>query len=33
MIVLLDLVIEELKNPFKDPREYRYPEKLQISNA
>jgi hypothetical protein len=30
MIILIDLVVEELKNPFKDPRIYRSIEKAKI---
>jgi transcriptional accessory protein Tex/SPT6 len=32
MIILLDYIIEELQQPFKDPREYRTPTKLNITN-
>ena len=32
MVVLIDLVHEELKNPFKDPRDYRDVEKAKIPN-
>lgn len=32
MIILLDYIIEELQHPFKDPREYRSPTKLLITN-
>jgi hypothetical protein len=32
MVVLIDLVYEELKNPFKDPREYRTEEKAKLPN-
>ena len=32
MTIILDLIIEELQNPFKDPREYRTPTKQPIGN-
>lgn len=32
MFVLLEYIIEEFQNPFKDPREYRTPTKLNITN-
>jgi hypothetical protein len=32
MTSILDLIIEELQHPFKDPREYRTPNKTKITN-
>lgn len=32
MFVLVEYIIEELSAPFKDPREYRTPTKLNITN-
>lgn len=32
MTSILDLIIEELQHPFKDPREYRTPSKVSITN-
>jgi len=32
MLILVESIIDELSAPFKDPREYRTPTKLNISN-
>lgn len=32
MIILLEYIVEELKFPFKDPRQYRTPTRMQITN-
>lgn len=32
MLLLVEYIIEELSQPFKDPREYRTPTKLNITN-
>jgi transcriptional accessory protein Tex/SPT6 len=32
MLMLVEYIIEEFTNPFRDPREYRSPTRLQITN-
>ena len=33
MVIILNYIEDELRHPFRDPREYRSPEKLMLSNA